>query len=552
MNPIKEYTAAITSGEITAGRYVQLLYANIENSLDAGLYFFDEKKAANIIAFIETMCHHSKGRSDLITLELWQKAMISCIFGLVDADGWRVFREVFVLIGRKNGKSILASTIIAAMAFLDDEYGAEIYCLAPKLGQANIVFEENFLQMLQAEPELFELTKKRRGDLYIPHSNTIIKPIAFNYKKADGYNPHLTVADELAAWPAATGLKQYQVMKSGRGARRQPLILSITTAGDVNDGIFDELFTRSTRWLEDPTAEDRLLPFLYMIDDVGKWDDVEELKKANPNMGVSVFRENFLDDIKVAKNSLPERVEFLMKHANIKQNSSTAWINYELVQQCLEIGKGRELADFREKYGVGGIDLSQYTDLTAASAVLEMDGILYGFVQFFIPGERLLELQTRDGVPYDIYRQQGFLRVSGTHKIDYKDVLEWFLWLEREYRIRLLKVGYDRNMAAYLIDDLAAAGFHVDDVHQGENLSPVIKEFEGFIREGRFGIGGGNNLLAAHFLNVALKQNTESRRVKPVKMEQRAKIDGFVSVICAMTVRQKYFGEIGWFLENLP
>ena len=325
--------------------------------------------------------------------------------------------------------------------------------------------------------------------------------------------------------------------------------MSISTAGDVNDGIFDELFMRSTRFLEGGSKERRLLPFIYMIDDLEKWNDIEELKKANPNMGVSVFEHNFQEDIVVAEASLPEKAEFLMKHCNIKQNSSVAWLDFATVEQAGRLGEGRTLADFQGSYAVGGIDLSQYTDLTAASVIIQREGKLYTFVQFFIPSSKVEELQQRDGVPYDIFIEKGILKRSGENKINYKDVLEWFLWLESEHRLYIQKIGYDRNLAAYLIDDLKDHGFHTDDVHQGENLTPVIREFEGIIKDGDFAIVE-NNLLKAHFLNVALKQNLESRRVKPVKIEQRAKIDGFVAVICAMTVRQKYWNEIGEWLKN--
>ena len=134
--------------------------------------------------------------------------------------------------------------------------------------------------MGQAEDELAELAKKRRSDIYIAESNTVIKPIAFNAKKSDGFNPQLVVCDEMAAWSGDAGLKQYEVMKSALGARTQPMILSISTAGYINDSIYDELMKRSTSFLKGNSKERRLLPFLYMIDDVEKWNDIDELKKA--------------------------------------------------------------------------------------------------------------------------------------------------------------------------------------------------------------------------------------------------------------------------------
>lgn len=544
-NYIYEYYAKISSGEIIVGKWIKKIFEIIINGLQTQEYFFNAKAVNKAIKFIETFCHHSKGRNDLITLELWQKAIVSTIFGIQDAEKIRVFREIFIVIGRKNGKSLFASALIAYMAYLEPEYGQEIYCLAPKLDQAALVYD-GFYQIVQAEEELEELAKKRRSDIYIAESNTVIKPIAFNAKKSDGFNPQLVVCDEMAAWSGDAGLKQYEVMKSALGARKQPMILSISTAGYINDSIYDELMKRSTSFLKGNSKERRLLPFLYMIDDVEKWNNIEELKKANPNMGVSVKESFFIDEIAVAEGSLSKKAEFLTKYCNIKQNSSIAWLEYQTVEKAEVL---KTLEDFRECYAVGGIDLSQTTDLTAASVVIEKEGVLYAFTQFFMPKNRLETLQATDGVPYDIFVKKGIITLSGDNYVNYKDVFNWYVWLLETYGIRVLKIGYDRYSAQYLVDDLKNYGFHTDDVYQGENLTPVIREFEGVLKDGDFKIAN-NKLLQSHFLNVALKHNMETRKFRPIKIEQRAHIDGFVSVIDAMTVRQKYHEEVGELLKN--
>lgn len=544
-NFIYEYHAKISSGEILAGKWIKAIYKIIVDGLEKQEYFFNAKAANKAIKFIENFCHHSKGRSDLIKLELWQKAIISVIFGIQDAEKVRVFREIFIVIGRKNGKSLFASAIIAYMAFLEPEYGQEIYCLAPKLDQAALVYD-GFHKMVKAEPELLELARKRRSDIYIEETESFVKPIAFNAKKSDGFNPQLVVCDEMAAWRGDAGLKQYEVMKSALGARTQPMILSISTAGYENDSIYDELMKRSTSFLKGNSKERRLLPFIYMIDDVEKWNDIEELKKANPNMGVSVKEGFFIDEIAVAEGSLSKKAEFLTKYCNIKQNSSIAWLEYATVDGA---GIEKTLEDFRDCYAVGGIDLSQTTDLTAASVVIEKGGVLHSFTQFFMPRDRIESLQATDGVPYDIFVKKGLITLSGDNYVDYHDVYDWFIMLLEVYGIRPLKIGYDRYSAQYLVNDMKNYGFHMDDVHQGENLTPVIREFEGIIKDGNFKIAD-NSLQKTHFLNVALKHNMETRKFRPVKIEQRAHIDGFVSVIDAMTVRQKYWEECGELLKN--
>ena len=545
-NYIQEYHYRITHGEIVVGKWIRLLYDKVTAGLRDGLFYFDARKANRAIKFIENFCHHCEGRDDLITLELWQKAAICLMFGIVDEDGLRIFREVILVIARKNGKSLFASACIAYMAYLDGEYGAKIYCLAPKLEQAAIVYN-NLHQMIIHEPELANLAQKRRSDIYLESTNTVIKPLAFNAKKSDGFNPHMTVCDEIASWPAELGRKQYEVMKSALGARKQPMILSISTAGYVNDGPYDELILRGTAWLLGNSSERRLLPILYMIDDIKKWDDIEELKKANPNMGVSVSADFFIEEIAIARNSLSKKAEFLTKYCNIKQSSTQAWLPYDVVDAVT--GEKYTLEDFRSSYCVGGIDLSQTTDLTACCVVIEREGRLYTLARFFMPENKIDELQEREGVPYRLYVQAGLIQPSGENYVQYQDCFEWFRMLVEEYEILPLWVGYDRYSAQYLVQQMEQYGFHMDDVYQGENLTPVLNEADGLLRDKTLQLGD-NNLLKAHFLNVGMKQNEETRKIRPVKIDSRCHIDGFVAVIDALTVRQKWYEQIGEQLRN--
>ena len=548
-NYIQEYHYHLQKEDIPnirGGKWIKLLYDRITAGLRDGLFFFDSKKANRAIDFIENFCHHCEGRNDLITLELWQKATVCLMFGIVDENGLRIFREVFLVMGRKNGKSLFASACIAYMAYLDGEYGARVYCLAPKLEQAAIVYE-NFHKMVTREPELSDLAKKRRSDVYLESTNTTIRPLAFNAKKSDGFNPHLTVCDEIASWPAEQGLKQYEVMKSALGARKQPMILSISTAGYVNDGPYDELMMRSTAVLLGSSEERRLLPILYIIDDESKWDDIEELKKSNPNMGVSVSEDFFREEIAIARNSLSKLAEFKTKYCNIKQNSAQAWLPYEVVDKvtktCLS------LEDFRGSYCVGGIDLSQTTDLTACCVVIERKGKLYTFAQFFMPANKIRELQEREGVPYQLYVQQGLIKPSGENFVEHTDCFAWFRMLVEQYKILPLKVGYDRYSAQYLVQEMSAYGFHMDDVFQGKNLTPVLHECDGLLRDETLQLGD-NKLLKAHFLNAGVKHNEETRKIRPIKIDPRCHIDGFVAVIDALTVRQKWYDQIGHQLKN--
>lgn len=548
-NFIYAYYQAIKNGDEIVGDWIRRWYELIIQGLENRSFFFSPKKANKALKFIENFCHHHEGAlaPQLIKLELWQKAFISVIFGIMDADGRRQFREVILVIARKNGKTLLAAAIAEYMTFLDGEYGARIFFVAPKLGQANLCYNA-FVEMIKKEPEINELARKRRTDIYVESTNTTAQPIAFNAKKSDGLNPHFVVLDEVSSWQGDAGLKQYEVLKSALGARKQPMMLAISTAGYVNDGIYDELIKRSTAVINGDSRETRLAPFLYMIDDVDKWNDINELRKSNPNLGVSVTVDYLLEEIAVAEGSFSKRAEFLTKYCNIKQNSSIAWLDTKTIGKCSSPDE-LKLDDFRGSYCVGGIDLSRTTDLTACTAVIEKDGRLYVFAKFFLPKEKIDDAITRDGIPYRAYIQRGLLVESGDNFVDYHDCFNWFRMLVEEYEILPLKVGYDRYSAQYLVQDMKTYGFQMDDVYQGENLSPVIDELEGLMKDGAVSIGN-NDLLKIHLLDSALKQNSETQRKRLIKVSANVHIDGTAALLDAMTVRQKWYSEIGSQLTN--
>lgn len=547
-NYIYEYYQKITDGTIIVGRWVKIWYKYVVDGLEKGLFHFDPKKAQKSIRFVENFCRHHEGAlaPQLIVLELWQKALLSVLFGVMDDTGHRQFREVFIVIARKNGKTLLAAAIAAYCSFLDGEYGGRIYFAAPKLEQAGLCYDA-YYQMLSKDPELSQLSKKRRTDIYIANSNTSAKPLAFSAKRSDGLNVSLCVADEVASWPGDAGLKFYEVIKSSFGARTQPVLLSISTAGYVNEGIYDELMKRSTRFLLGDSKEMRIAPFIYMIDDPAKWNDINELAKANPNLGVSISVSYLLEEIAIAEGSLSKLAEFLTKYCNIKQNSSLAWLASDVVERAC--GAHIDPANYRNCYCVGGIDLSRTTDLTACVAIIEKDSKLNVLAHFFLPAEKLQEATERDSLPYAAYVKRGLLTLSGDNFVDYHDCFNWFRMLIEQYKIYPLQVGYDRYTAQYLVQDMKQYGFHMDDVFQGFNLTPVIREVEGLLKDGTINIGD-NDLLKVHLLNTALKVESDSGRCKIVKMSAADHIDGCAALLDGMTVRQKWYAEIGGQLKN--
>ncbi|MBQ1293760.1 MAG: terminase large subunit [Clostridiales bacterium] len=547
-NYIYAYYQKINDGSIVVGQWIHKLYEIIVNGIEDGTYIFNQQKADRAIRFIETFCRHNKGKlaPRQLKLSLWEKAFISCVYGIVDENNRRVFREVALFVGRKCGKTLLASAIMAYEVYVDGEFGSEIYCVAPKLDQADLVFSA-FEFTKDKNPDLAKRTRKRKNDYIIDATNTTIKKIAFNEKKADGYNPQLNVLDEMSSWPAERGLRQYEVMVSGTGARQEPLTLSISSGGYVNGGVYDELVKRGTRFLLGESNDKRLLPIFYMIDDIEKWDDINELRKSLPGMGESVPVQFILDEIDVARDSLSKKTEFICKYANLKQNSTLAWLPSSVVERMC--GEQLKLEDFRSSYCVAGIDLSQTTDLTAATIVVEKDGELYVFAKFWLPAEKIDEAIERDGVPYNIYLQRGLLALSGDNFVDYHDCYDWLVEMVEKYEILPLMTGYDRYSAQYLIQDLNTYGFRTSDVYQGDNLWPVLQEMEGLFKDGKVHIGD-NDLLKIHLLNAAIKINAERGRGKLVKLNPVLHIDGVAALADAFCVRQHDYAELGDRLRN--
>lgn len=569
-NYILQYYQKITDGSIIAGKWIKLLYERIVTDLENKEIILNQKKANRAIEWIETHCRHVEGplAPGKIKLELWQKALLSCIFGICDKDtNERVYREVLLLIARKNGKSILASAIADYVLQVDGGFGCRVYNMAPKLEQADIVYN-NTWAIIQLDPEYIQkkeelekkrrqthqkveedgtLPKKRMSDLFIPATNSTMKKISSNAKKSDGFNPSLCICDEIASWEGDKGLKAYEVMKSGMGARPESIMLSCTTSGYINDSIFDELIKRSTRYLMGDSKEKRLLPFLYMTDDLSKWNDIDELQKSNPNLGVSIRIDYLLEEISIAEGSISKKAEFITKYCCHKQNSSLAWLPAHIVNAAS--GEPLCIEDFAHSYCVVGLDLSQTRDLTAAVVVIEKGGELYVFAKFWLPAERIDEAMQRDGLPYNAYIQRGLLEPSGDNYVDYHDCFNWLTSLIEKYEILPLMTGYDRYSAQYLIQDMQQYGFRCDDVFQGENLYGIIQETQGLLEDGKIHIGD-NDLLKIHLLNSAVKMSTERGRGKLVKLSPNDHIDGTAALLDAMCVREKWYAEIGDQLKN--
>lgn len=565
---IYQYYDEINKGYHIVGKWIKLIYKILLEGIENGAFYYDHNEATQAVGWIETHCFHVEGKlgGTPFLLNKWQKSFVSILFGIVDENGNPQFKEVVLVVARKNGKSLLASAIGKYVWQVKGGYGARVYCLAPKFDQADIIYN-SIWQQTTLDPEWQELKEKidaereathravddsglarhTQTSLFQPSTNSTVKKIAYNAKTSDGFNPSFCICDEIASWEGDKGLKQYDVMKSGMGAREDGILLSCSTAGYINESIYDELMKRCTRFLLGDSKEKRLLPMLYMVDDVNLWNDLNELKKSNPNMNVSVPESFYEEEIAIAEGSLPRKAEFICKFCNVKQNNSQAWLSQEDVKKAC--GEHIDINEFKHCYCVAGIDLSQTTDLTSATVLVEKNDELYVFNKFWLPSEKIEEATVRDNLPYNIYIQRGLLEPSGDNFVDYHDCYNWLTGLVSELELLPLSVGYDRYSAQYLIQDLKTFGFQCDDVYQGDNLYPVLQEIEGLMKDGKIHIGD-NDLLKVHLLNSAIKFNSERGRGKLIKISPTAHIDGVASMADAFCVRQKHYGELGERLKN--
>ncbi len=543
---LQEFKQDIADGKYVLGQWMQLNIQYVEKCLSEGKCLYDPLKAEKKIRFIQTQCRYVEGRSGPFLLESWQKYIVACIFGLVDEDGFRHFTEIVLIIGRKQGKSTFAAALEMTIAYTEPELGMQLYNLAPKLQQANIIYDQTLL-MIAKNKTASKLGKKRRSDFYIAKTNTKISPLAFNSKKSDGFNPYFACFDEFAAWEGVKAVDMWNVMLSAQGGRHDPINLACSTANFIDGGLYDELFPRCTSVLLGTSEEENLLPFLFMIDDIQKWDDVQELKKALPNLGVSFFEKNLQKEIRKAHASPSYKNEFICKYCNIKMNTVAAWIPQEAIR--LSQGDVIKPEDFQRMACVGGVDLSQTTDLTSACVVINFEGVNYVYSHFWIPAGRLKDLTERDNVDYSAMVSHGFLSLSGDKFVDYKDVTKWFVDLRKEYKLNILVIGYDRYSSTYFVDEMKQQGFLMDDVNQGTNLSPILTEFEGLIMQGLIQTGT-NGLLQSHIRNTAIKREADGKRMRMLKISETKHIDGMAALIDALTVKSKYNDQYKWILEG--
>src|SRR6185312_3816845 len=441
-NYILEYWEKIESGEIIVCSKIRQQYAMLVDDLHnpKDPYVFDIKLATKPIEFIETFCFMSQGknRGKPLILELFQKAKFQAMFGFVHKDTrLRQYTEVLTIEGRKNGKTTENAALAAFMLVADGEGAAECYFVATKKEQANIAFDE-VRRMVNQNPELNAHIRKRQTDLYFDATQSKIQALASDAKSMDGLNSHFITLDEMSE---IKNRNVYDVMKQSISSRDQPVLSCITTNGYVRNGVFDDQYAYASSVLDGKIEDKSLLAFIYELDHRDEWQDEDMCVKANPGLD-TIKKRRFLKDLaNKAKTSEPSKIALLVKDFNNFESDSASWLSMETLDNPATF----DIANMGFKYGIGGIDLSYTTDLTAAVLLLRRkdDPNFYIESMFWLPRDKVVERTKEDGVPYDLFMKQGILRASGDTVIDNRDVLLWFAEMKKKYGIIIPYFGYD-------------------------------------------------------------------------------------------------------------
>ena len=547
MNWVKEYYRRIKSGDIITSRRVKAVYERLVKEMgdDSIPYYFDEETGERPITFIETFCKQSQGTIGApLKLELFQKAFIQLLFGWLEKDtGYRRFRETLFLCGRKNGKSTLLSGIALYMLVADYEGAAEIYSVATKKDQAKKVLTEA-VNMIKQSPELRAVLKKRRNDVYFPATSSIFEALASDSNTLDGLNSHAVIIDELHA---IRDRNLYEVMKQSTSSRRQPLVVMITTAGTVRECIFDNMYELACDLADGKKKDDTFLPILYEIDSRDEWTNPQMWIKANPGLGKIKQYKTLAAFVERAKNNPADLPGVLCKDFNYRENDNSVWLSYDQIKNDAVF----DMSEVYNTYAIGGCDLSATTDLTAATLLIRKpnDETVYVLQHYFLPQARIehLEEKNTNEAPYRLWAERGLLTVCEGNRVNFSEVTQWFCQMRDEHKIDAFKVGYDRALAGYWVEEMKSNGFTMEPVAQGPfTWSQPMREMGAAFAD-KIVNYNKNPILLWCLSNTAVKKSGVNN-IQPVKITDKRRIDGAVSLLNAWVIYVRYYDD---FMYNV-
>ncbi|GLG90412.1 terminase large subunit [Sellimonas catena] len=547
-NPILEYWEKIQSGEEVVSDKVYRTYKKVVHDIrNPGVYFYSPKRANHVLEFAENYCRHSKGKfgGHPVRLELWEKAHLAVIFGFIDDDGLRKYREALLIVGKKNGKSLLASIVGLYMLMADGEPGPEVYAVATKKDQSKIIWLES-KRMIRKSPALRKRAKTLVAEIDTEYNDGVFKPLASDSDTLDGLNVHCVLMDEIHQWKQGKAL--YDIMADGVSAREQPLAYITSTAGTIREDIYDQKYEEAEMVIngyEDPDGykDEHFIAFVYEIDSRKEWTDEKCWKKANPGLG-TIKNYNTLK-AKVAKaQKNPILVKNLLcKEFNIRETSSEAWLTFEQANNTETF----DIEKLKPRYGIGGVDLSATTDLTAAKVIFKVpdDERIYVMSMYWMPEDLVEKRVIEDKIPYDVWIEKGYVRTCKGNKISYRDVKAWFVEIQETYDIYLNLIGYDAWSAAYFVEDM-------QDYFGKNTMAPVIQGKKTLSQPmKRLGADLENHLIVYNnnpvdkwcLCNTAVDVD-KNDNIQPIKTSKpRRRIDGTAALLDAYVVLQNNYNE---------
>lgn len=545
---VRAYFGGILDGSIVACEKMRQVARHVLRDMDNKdplyPYRFREEYARKHVDFIERFCRLPSGKLGRpFRLELFQLAILSVVFGFVDAEGTRQYREVLWVMGRKNGKTALASAIELDLLVNDDEGAPEVYNVATAHDQAAKGFN-NALRMVNTSPSLKRHVRKRVGDLYCDLNMGTIKALSANTNHLDGLDVSGAIIDELAAM---RNRDLYDLTIQGTSARRQPLVLEITTNGFVRAGIFDAQYAYAGKWLDGLlSGEDaeRFIPFIFELDDRSEWESEAAWPKANPGLGTIKSLASLRKNVAKAKNDPTFLPTLLVKDFDLVENQSHAWLKWDEIHNPDTFDPSDGF-----KYAILGVDASDTTDLTAACLLMKRPGDdnIYALHMAWIPLQALERAEREgrrggpDGVPYDAWIARGILRTCATPIIDKRVVLDWVSEVQEKHGVYAVACGYDPwHMRDVPTVEAYEGYFGADNfkkvVQGAQTLSMPMKEMRVLYGENRI-VDNANPLAEWCRSNVSVRSDANGN-IAPDKKNQdpRNRIDAWAAECDAFVV----------------
>ena len=547
-NPILEYWEEIEKGNINVGDKIRRTYKKVVKDIKyPGEYFYSPKRGNHRLEFAENFCRHSKGKcgGKRVKLELWEKAHLATVFGFIDIEGNRKYRESILIVGKKNGKSLLASIVGLYMLTADGEMGPEVYAVATKKDQSKIIWLES-KRMVRKSPALSKRVRSLVAELDTDFNDGVFKPLASDSDTLDGLNIHCVLMDEIHQWKQGKAL--YDIMADGVSAREQPLVYITSTAGTIREDIYDQKYDEAEMVIngyDDPEGykDEHLIAFIYEINNRKEWTDESCWEKANPGLGTIKNKQTLKDKVEKAKKNPLLVKNLLCKEFNIRETSSEAWLTFEQANNTETFS----VEDLKPRYGVGGVDLSSTTDLTAAKVLFKIPESekIYTLSMYWIPEDLVEKRITEDKIPYDIWIEKGYVRTCKGNKISYKDVKAWFVEIQEKYDIYINMIGYDSWSAAYFVEDMQeyfGKTAMIPIIQGKKTLSQPMKNL-GADLENNLIVYNNNPVDKWCLCNTAVDIDRNDN-IQPIKTSKpRRRIDGTAALLDAYVVLQNNYNE---------